>query len=142
MKTERDTTHDWERSAHALEWATAIAFSRAIARLTRPPPVALIGRMLDVYISYTAGPMGHSGADGTLGDLDPTGGFRRARPAAIELRAALDRWNGPLPPPEVTAAARAMVSAYGHPAAGRWDEHDFAEDAEDALLWSNDANEG
>jgi len=104
--------------------------------LSRPPPVALIQRLLDVYIVYTAGPMVHIPESGPQGNLDPTGGFRRARPAAIALQAAVKAWNGSVPPPpDVVAAARAMVAAYGHPAAGRWDEHAFADDAEKALLW-------
>lgn len=139
MKTERDTTHDWERSAHGLEWATALAFSHGTSLLSRRPPVALIGRLLDVYISYTAGPMLFEREAGPAGNLDPTGGFRRARTAATELRAAIDKWDGALPPPaEVVAAARAMVAAYGHPAAGRWDEHTFPDDAEAALLWPDE----
>jgi hypothetical protein len=77
--------------------------------------------------------------NGPPGNLDPTGGFRRARTAAIELRAAVDTWNGSLPPPpDVVTAARAMVAAYGHFAAGRWDEHTFSDDAEAALLWPDE----
>jgi hypothetical protein len=139
MKTERDTTHDWERSAHGLEWATALAFPHGIGRLSRRPPVALIRRLLDVYITYTAAPMVLDRDDGPSGDLDPTGGFRRARPAAMELRTALENWDGALPlPADVVAAARAMVTAYGHPAAGQWEEHTFPDDAEEALVWPDE----
>lgn len=142
MKTERQTIDDWERSAHGLEWATALAFTRAAERLSRPPPIALIQRLLGVYINYTAGPMVMYPDREPAGDLDPTGGFRRGQPHAMALRAALDDWDGSMPPPSaVVASARAMVAAYGHPAAGRWEDHTFAEDAGEALLWPDEEAE-
>jgi len=139
MKTERDTVHDWERSAHCLQWVIVLAFSRIVGQMKGRAPVELIRRLLDVYVSYTAGPTVFVSDNGIKGDLDPTGGFRRARPAAIALRAVVDAWDGSLPPPaDVVMAAREMVTAYGHVEAGRWDEHTVPEDAWEQLLWPDE----
>ncbi len=139
MKTERDTVHDWERSAHCLQWVIVLAFSQIAGQMKGPAPVGLIARLLDVYISYTASPLSFVSDSGVRGNLDPTGGFRRARPAAIALRAVIEGWDGSPPPPsDVVVAAREMVTAYGHPEVGRWDEHTVPEDAWEQLLWPDE----
>ena len=139
MKTERDTVDDWERSAHCSQWVIVLAFSQIVGRIKGRAPVELIGRLLDVYISYTATPLTFTSESGLKGNLDPTGGFRRARPAAIALRAVIDAWDGTPPPSaNVVTAAREMVTAYGHPEAGRWEEHTVPEDAWGQLLWPNE----
>lgn len=135
MKTESATVHDLERSAHCLQWAVVLSFTRISGRLNRRPPVELLRRLLDVFISYTGGSLVEIENAARI-DNDPTGGFRRARPGAIALRAAIDRWDGSLPvPPTVAEAAREMVTAYGHRAAGRWDEHTVLGEVDEDLLW-------
>jgi hypothetical protein len=138
VKTESATTDDWERSAHCIQWAVVLAFPRIAAQLGQPPPVELIRRLLDVFVVYTAGSMKSMGPMGRV-DNDPTGGFRRAHLAAVSLRKALEGWNGEPPmPPVVAEAARDMVTAYGHPAAGRWDEHTVSGEVRESLLWPDE----
>lgn len=137
VKTESEVTHDYLRSAYCLQWAIVLAYSKILNELQRkrPFPVALVRRLLDVYTVYTAGDLVGI-ENGQRADYDPTGGFRRARPAAIALRASIEHWDGVLPaPPDAVTAARGMASAYGHAAAGQWDEHTVPDDAWEQLLW-------
>ena len=137
LKTESEVTHDLERMVHAHQWTMVLAFSKILDRLNGPFPVDFFRRLLTVYISFSANPVERK--DGSRIDDDPTGRFRRARPAAIALNQALGGWDGALPAPsEVIAAARDMVVASGHPAAGKWDEHTVPADAWGQLLWPDD----
>lgn len=141
VKTESEATHDYERTVHAYQWSLVLAYSRILEELKRPFPVELLRRLLDAYIRFSGNPI--TTEEGQRIDYDPTGGFRRARPAAVALRAALGGWNGMLPAPqEVVIAAREMVTAYGHAAAGRWDEHTVPDDAWDQLLWPDEDGAG
>lgn len=140
VKTERDIASDYERMVHAYQWSIVLSYSKILARLGRPFPAELLRRLLDVYVKLSGDPTAIEG--GQRIDYDPTGGFRRARPAAVTLRAALDGWDGGLPAPqEAVTAAREMVTAHGHSAAGRWDEHDVPDDAWDQLLWPDEGRE-
>lgn len=137
VRTEGQVTHDCERMIHAYQWSIVLAYSKILEQLKGPFPVDLHRRLLDAYIRFSGNPI--TIEEGQRIDYDPRGGFRRARPAAVALHAALGGWNGVLPAPqEAVMAAREMVTAYGHAAAGRWDEHTVPDDAWDQLLWPDD----
>lgn len=137
LKTESEVAHDFERMAHAYQWTLVLAFSKILSQLNGPFPVDFFRRLLTVYISFSANPVERT--EGSRSDYDPTGRFRRAQPAAIALHQALDGWDGALPAPsEVIAAARDMVIASEHSAAGRWDEYTVPADAWGQLLWPDD----
>jgi hypothetical protein len=96
--------------------------------------------LLDVFVAYTGQDLDIV-EGGQRVNYDPTGGFRRARSAAITLRICVDHWDGSLPAPaDVVSAARAMVAAYGHSEAGRWDDFSISDDVDDALLWPDAAH--
>ena len=69
-------------------------------------------------------------------DYDPTKGFHRARQKAAPLHASMDGWDGSLPvPKEVMMAARELVAAHGHEAAGQWEEYRLEGEIEHGLAW-------
>ena len=141
LRTESEVTHDCERMIHAYQWSMVLAFSKILEHLKRPFPADLVRRLLDAYIRFSGNPI--TTEEGQRIDYDPKGGFRRARPAAVALRAALSGWDGVFPAPqEAVTAAREMVTAYGHAAAGRWDEHTVPDDAWDQLLWPDEDGAG
>ncbi len=122
-------------AAYALHWTVVLACPRISERLRRPVPIDMIRRLVAAFASQ--GPESLTGAyQGIPADYDPKGAFRRARPLAASLSANLAAWDGVLPVPwAVRADAQALLTAYGHESAGRFEEHTVPDDFETALLW-------
>lgn len=123
------------KAVHSYQWAVLLAYPRVSERLSRPVPVELLRLLLDMVARQAPDALVGS-HDGVRADYDPTRGFARARPIAAPLRSSMEGWDGSLPVPvKVMMTARDLVTAYGHDAVGRWEEHTVGDDFERFLLW-------
>jgi hypothetical protein len=114
------------------EWMAVLSSPRILKAMRRMPTKEHLLRMLDAFLPYTRTTRQRAGSEHLR--FDPK--KREAR--ALELRAAIERWDSPEISREIIQAARALSREDGDDCSDEeWDAHEVELEfpPEDYLLW-------
>lgn len=114
------------------EWLIVLASPHILQAMRRMPPRDHLLRMLDAYLPYA------KGTDRLVHhQLEFRHDPEERGAAALALRAAIERWEGPEISREITLAARELLHADGEgPHSDEdWDAHTSQTPPDDHLLW-------
>jgi hypothetical protein len=118
-------------TSHFLEWLVVLSSPRILQAMQRLPPREHLLRMLDAYLRYAGSKCQFTHQSGGW-QLDPQ--KREAR--ALELRAAIERWNSREISKDIIQAARELQRADGDDVTDEeWDAHEIESPPNDYLLW-------
>jgi hypothetical protein len=114
------------------EWLAVLSSPRILQAMRRKPTKEHLLRMLDAFLPYTRTTRQRARLD----SWEPDPQKREAR--ALELRAAIERWDSPEISREIIQAARALSREDGDDCTDEtWDAHEVPLEfpPEDYLLW-------